>query len=148
VWRLLEPDETAASVFEVDYDRLFADGKRTLLFDLDDTLGTGKPHRLASSVEELFRRLASIGFQIGILSNRRWRIDRIAADLSGRFPTRFRAGKPARRAFREMLHEMAARPDETVMIGDRRLTDVLGAKRAGLHSVLIRKTKAEPEKAV
>jgi HAD superfamily phosphatase (TIGR01668 family) len=143
VWRLLEPDETAATIFAVDYGRLFADGKRALLFDLDNTLGAGRPNRLAPRVEKLLRELASTGFRVGILSNRRRRIDPILSNLRGRFPARLRAGKPARRAFHELLEEMGARPGEAVMIGDRRLTDVLGARRAGIHSVLIAKTRSD-----
>jgi len=79
---------------------------------------------------------------VGILSNRRRRVASIVAHLKGRFPIRFRAGKPARRAFRRLLRAMDAQPADAVMIGDRRITDVLGAKRAGLYSVLVGKTRA------
>ena len=142
--RLLEPDGAAATIFEIDYDRLFADGKHVLLYDLDNTLSVGKPDRLTPRVEELLQELSSKGFRIGILSNRRWKIDAIVSSLSGRFPLHLRAGKPARRGFRGMLSDLGADPREAVMIGDRRLTDVLGARRSGIHSILVEKMRADP----
>jgi len=137
--RALQPDETAATIFDVDFDRLSSAGTTVLLFDLDGTLGRGRPDRLAPPVDALFERLTAMGFRIGILSNRRTRRGPIVASLNGRFPTVFRAGKPARRAFHRILSEMNALPDDAVMIGDRRLTDVLGARRVGIRSILVGK---------
>jgi len=137
--RILRPDEMAATIFDVDFDRLLSERKTVLLFDLDGTLGRGRPDRLDPRVESLFERLTSVGFRIGILSNRRTRRGSIVSNLNGRFPAVFRAGKPARRAFRRILSEMDAHPGDAVMIGDRRLTDVLGARWAGIRSILVGK---------
>ena len=46
--------------------------------------------------------------------------------------------KPHRRIFERALQIAKVRPDETVMIGDRMLADIWGAKRLGMRAVLRR----------
>ena len=46
-------------------------------------------------------------------------------------------GKPSPIAFRVALSAAGARPEECLVIGDRLETDILGAQRAGLDSVLV-----------
>jgi uncharacterized protein len=41
------------------------------------------------------------------------------------------------RAFRRALSEMGLRKEETVVIGDQLLTDVLGGNRSGFHTILV-----------
>ncbi len=46
-------------------------------------------------------------------------------------------GKPAPRMYEEALRRMDATPDTTAMIGDRLDTDIAGASRAGLKTILV-----------
>jgi 4-nitrophenyl phosphatase len=46
-------------------------------------------------------------------------------------------GKPEPIMYEQARHHLDARPEETVAIGDRLETDILGAVRAGLDSVLV-----------
>lgn len=46
-------------------------------------------------------------------------------------------GKPALRMYEEALHRMDATPATTAMVGDRLDTDIAGASRAGLTTVLV-----------
>lgn len=46
-------------------------------------------------------------------------------------------GKPERRMYEEALRRMDATPETTAMIGDRLDTDIAGASRAGLTTVLV-----------
>lgn len=46
-------------------------------------------------------------------------------------------GKPDARAFRHALSALAARPEETWMVGDNLLADIAGAQRAGIHAIWI-----------
>ncbi len=53
-------------------------------------------------------------------------------------PPRFTAlGKPEPAIFREALRRIGATPENAVMIGDQRHTDILGAHRAGIASALV-----------
>ena len=46
-------------------------------------------------------------------------------------------GKPEPRMYEEALRRMSANPETTAMIGDRLDTDIAGAKRAGLSTILV-----------
>jgi HAD superfamily phosphatase (TIGR01668 family) len=141
--RLLRPSETAATIFDVEYDRLYRNGKRVILFDLDNTLGAGKQDDVSSDVIELLDGLVATGFRVGIISNRRWiREDTPLLRLRGRFAVRFRARKPRRAGFVALLEELKGTTDEAVMIGDRRITDVAGANRMGIYSFLLRRRRS------
>lgn len=45
--------------------------------------------------------------------------------------------KPRPEPYREALQHCNVRPAQAVMIGDRYLTDILGARLAGLYTVLV-----------
>ncbi len=141
--KLLLPCETARSIFDIDYPRLLRDGKRVILFDLDNTLGGRRPRRLDPRVERLLDEITRMGFKIGILTNRRIGTnDPVIHSLAERYPVVIRAGKPRRRGFREILARLDAAPAEAVMVGDRRLTDIIGANRLGIYSIRIRSPRA------
>jgi putative hydrolase of the HAD superfamily len=55
--------------------------------------------------------------------------------------------KPHRRIFTRALELAGARADETVMVGDRLLADIWGAKRMGMRAVL-RRTAADDQARV
>lgn len=46
-------------------------------------------------------------------------------------------GKPGAIMFEEALRRLGAKPDNTAMVGDRLETDILGAQRAGLTTILV-----------
>ncbi|HEX9681204.1 MAG TPA: HAD-IIA family hydrolase [Anaerolineales bacterium] len=54
---------------------------------------------------------------------------------SGREPTI--VGKPESPLFRSALDLLGTRPEDTVVVGDRLDTDILGGQRAGLHTALV-----------
>ena len=62
------PDYRAASVYDIDFDRLYREGVRGLLFDIDNTL---VPHGAPadSRAVGLFARLREIGFHTCLISN-------------------------------------------------------------------------------
>ena len=62
------PKEYLDSTYEIDFERRYAEGKRGIIFDIDNTL---VPHGLPADQRalELFERLKSIGYQTVLLSN-------------------------------------------------------------------------------
>jgi HAD superfamily phosphatase (TIGR01668 family) len=137
--RLLRPAETADTIFDVDYARLHAAGKRILLFDLDNTLGRRGMEYLPGRIVDFLVSLGARGFAVGVLTNRRRNADDPAVGvLREHVPVVHAAGKPARRGFLELLAKLGGSPADAVMIGDRRLTDVLGANRLGMHAIRVR----------
>jgi 4-nitrophenyl phosphatase len=49
----------------------------------------------------------------------------------------FIVAKPEPIMFQQALARMGSRPEETVMIGDRLETDILGGQRAGLKTIMV-----------
>lgn len=138
--RLFRPRELASSIFGIDFARLYREGKRVVLFDLDNTLGRRWPKRLDPDVVRLLENLKRMGFQVGILTNRRKSNgDQVIEHLAQDYPLLHRAGKPSKKGFLQLLKEFDALPREAVMVGDRLLTDVFGANRLEIYSVRIRR---------
>ncbi|MEA3238925.1 MAG: HAD-IIIA family hydrolase [Candidatus Bipolaricaulota bacterium] len=139
--KLLRPSETAESIFDVDYERLYRLGKRAILFDLDNTLGGRRPAKLAPEVSALLGKLTKMGFGIGILTNRRIGTkDAVIVELARSYPLRCRAGKPRKKGFLDILAQMDLPAERAVMIGDRLFTDVLGANRLGIYAIRMKST--------
>ena len=139
--KLLRPSETAESILDIDYERLYQLGKRGILFDLDNTLGGRRPARLAPEVTALLTKLTKMGFRVGILTNRRFGTkDAVIVELAKSYPLRYRAGKPRKKGFLDILAQLGVSPERAVMIGDRLFTDVLGANRLGIYSIRIKPT--------
>ena len=137
--RLLRAREVADSVFDINYDRLRAMGVRALLFDLDNTLGRRGSKSLGDGARELLHELEQRGFRVGILTNRkRRRADALAAELAREFTILDVARKPSRKGYASVLAQLGETPATAAMIGDRRLTDILGANRSGIYSIRVR----------
>lgn len=137
--RLLRAREVAASIFSVDYERLWQAGIRVLLFDLDNTLGARGVARLDGDVRLLLSSLERRGFRIGILTNRkRTRDDHLAVELAHDFAVVDVARKPSRKGFAALLAQLGQSAGAAAMVGDRRFTDVLGANRSGVYSIRVK----------
>ena len=117
---------------------LAAHGVTSLLVDLDDTLIPASSDEPAHGVFEWLDDLKAAGLAVAILSNgRRDRVARFAelADV----PALALAGKPFARAFRRARALLGSpEPATMAMVGDQLFTDVVGARRAGMVSILIR----------
>ena len=137
ILRLLRPRETVPSILEIDFERLRGLGVRAVLFDVDRTLKARGPTPLEPSVASLLERLRSAGFGVGILTNRRHDGDPFLDALGDRYPLCHTARKPWKRGFLSLLHELRASPTEAAMVGDRFLTDVLGANRLHIYSIRV-----------
>ncbi|KPJ57804.1 MAG: hypothetical protein AMS16_00760 [Planctomycetes bacterium DG_58] len=138
--RLFRPRELASSIFDIDFARLYREGKRVVLFDLDNTLGQRWPKQLDPDVVRFLENLKRMGFQVGILTNRRQSNgDQVIEHLAQSYPLLHRAGKPSKKGFLQLLKEFDASPREAVMVGDRLLTDIFGANRLEIYSVRIRR---------
>ena len=137
---LMRARETATSIFTIDYNHLYREGKRAILFDLDNTLGKRHAKELNPQVMELLEKLEHMGFRVGIITNRR-RIkdDPVIAALSARYPLLHTARKPRRAGFLQLLSTLGVPPSQAVMVGDLVFTDVIGANRTGIYSIRVKR---------
>ena len=130
------PDEYVDSSYGIDYQALYDRGIRGLLFDIDNTLVPhGKPE--TQRAVELFRRLHGMGFETCLISNnQKPRVEPFAKALESRYL--FDAHKPSRKNYLKAMEGMGTDRRTTVFIGDQLFTDVYGAKRSGIYSILVK----------
>ena len=126
------------SVLDIRPQELTRRGITLLLADLDNTL---VPYKTPLPTEELKRwkqELAAGGVELFLLSNSRkpGRPGRFAEDLGIGFVGR--AGKPKRAGYRQAMARTGRTPEQTAIVGDQIFTDILGGKRAGITTVLVR----------
>jgi len=112
-------------------------GVRLLLCDLDYTLAPKRQGEPDAALRAWIDGLRAAGVTPVILSNNRSskRVERFCASLGIRFVGH--AGKPARRGYLRALAEAEETAAHAAMLGDKLLTDVLGAKRAGLTALMV-----------
>lgn len=125
------------SIHDVTPDLLAELGLRALLVDVDDTLLCAAATDLATDVRDWFKGLEDAGVRMAILSNgSKERVANVAREVG--VPALSMAGKPFKWAFKRGLKLLGnAEPAETGMVGDQLFTDVLGAKIAGLTTILV-----------
>ena len=129
------PCERAGSVFAIDYQKLYALGYRGIIFDIDNTLvHHGKDS--TPEVDELFRHIHRIGFKTILLSNNGVdRIERFLRNIDSAYISN--ADKPNPHNYYRALERMGLEASQSVVIGDQIFTDILGANRSGIDSVLV-----------
>jgi uncharacterized protein len=139
VTRLLQnfvPDVSVRTVYDIDLEKLWNDGFRGIITDLDNTLVGA---RVEAATPELVKWLDTVqerGFKVVIVSNNyHSRVSKFADPLG--IPFINSARKPTAVPFRKALGILGTRPLETAVIGDQLMTDVLGGNRMGLYTILV-----------
>lgn len=130
------PNMLADDVYHIDYGRLYASGYRGLVFDIDNTL---VPHGAPAteSIIAFFRKLHEMGFKTLLLSNNsQERVDAFNRGIGAL--TIHDAGKPDPAAFRRAAQALNLDKCQIVVIGDTVHTDIAGANRAGIKSILVK----------
>ncbi len=130
------PDRYVASTYVIEFEKLYEDGVRGLIFDIDNTL---VPHGEPADdrAKELFLRLKSIGFQTCLISNNQEpRVKPFADEVSSVYV--YDAHKPSTKNYKKAMEMMGTDEKSTVFIGDQLFTDVWGAKRAGIPNILVK----------
>lgn len=129
------PAARSKTVFDIPYNNLYQNGFKGLIFDIDQTLVMhGAP--ATKQIIELFQNLKQLGFRLFLLSNNcKERIEEFNEHLAVPFIPL--SEKPHPKNFIKALEIMELEPFETIMIGDQLFTDVLGASRANIPTILV-----------
>ena len=108
-----------------------------LLSDLDFTLAPKSTRRPDRALRDWIERLSAAGITLMIVSNNRsgTRVTEFCADLG--VPYQGHAGKPSTRGLEAAMARAGADRAHTAMLGDKLLTDVLAANRAGVLALMV-----------
>lgn len=134
----LVPSRVAGSIFDLTPEALRAAGVRLVLADLDNTLVSYEEHLPSPALRRWKEALEGAGIGLYVVSNSRKsrRCPDFCAALG--IPCVRRAGKPGTAGFRRALEETGVPPQAAIMVGDQIFTDIWGAGRAGIRSVLVK----------
>lgn len=141
--KLLLPRLYTPDICGVSYSYLLGMGKRGLIFDLDGTLAGSDEDTVSGEIKSLIYRLKK-KFRIVILTNailpsRVRRAEKIAEELVVELIAlrRIKQLKPNRIAFCLAIQTLRFPIGNVAMIGDQACTDILGANRLGIYSVMV-----------
>ena len=130
------PDRYVASTYVIDFEQLYSEGYRGLIFDIDNTL---VPHGAPADKRAiaLFERLKRIGFRCCLISNNQEpRVKMFNQDIQVDYV--FNAHKPSTKNYVKAMEIMGTDRGNSLFIGDQLFTDVWGAKRAGIANILVK----------
>ena len=133
----LIPDRIFDCYAQVTPEYLQSRGITLLLSDLDFTLAAKKTRRPDQPLRDWIAALDRAGIRFMIVSNNRSgsRVTEFCADLGVSYQGR--AGKPSTRGLEAAMARAATDRTHTAMLGDKLLTDVLAARRAGVLSLMV-----------
>ena len=138
------PFAHAQSVYEIPVDFYQQQGVKLLLIDLDNTLDS---YRLFVPTERAVKLLTSLketGLNVVIVSNNRARRVQSYASSAG-CACISSARKPFAGRIKKFLKENNYLPEETMLVGDQLITDVLFGKHAHVRVVLTEKVVKEDQ---
>ncbi len=132
----LYPNVYLDSTYDIDFEQYYQDGYRAIIFDIDNTL---VPHGAPADqrVIALFKRLHALGYQTMMLSNNKEpRVKMFCDAVDAEYI--YKAGKPNPANYREAMKRMHTDEKNTLFVGDQIFTDVWGANKAGIYSILVK----------
>jgi HAD superfamily phosphatase (TIGR01668 family) len=146
VYQKCIPTEYVSSIFEIQYENLKKQGIKSLFFDLDNTIIAYDEQQLSEQHVSFFNALRK-DFNILIMSNSGYnRVSKAMVNLD--LPYIWHAKKPLGFGFKKGLKMLNAKKSETLIIGDQLMTDVFGATRFGIKSILVASVKRKSDRKI
>lgn len=138
------PFAHAQSIYEIPYDFYKKQGVKVLLIDLDNTLDSYRLSLPTDRAIKLLNDLKATGLKVAIVSNNRGKRVKTYAQATDTTCINS-ARKPFSGKIKKFLKENGYLPEETMLVGDQLITDVLAAKGAGIRVVLTEKIVKEDQ---
>lgn len=136
MFNMFFPDEIQDSTYDIDFESLYDQGIRGVLFDIDNTLVEHGADATKRAVA-LFNRLNQIGIKSCLISNNKEeRVLRFNKEINTKYI--YDAHKPSGKNYRKAMELMGTNLSNTIFVGDQLFTDVFGAKRIGMKNILVR----------
>ena len=143
MFKTFYPDEYVASTYVLDFEKMYREGCRGLVFDIDNTL---VPHGAPADERAcaLFAHLKELGFKCCFLSNNQYeRVSSFNDAIGAQFIEN--AHKPSTKNYIRAMELLGTDRSNTVFIGDQLFTDIYGAKRTGIRNILVKPLNPKEE---
>lgn len=130
------PDEYLDSTYTIDFQSWYDRGVRAVLFDIDNTL---VPHGAPADAraKAFFASLRQMGMKYCLISNNQLpRVKPFAEEVKAFYIEN--AHKPSKKGYLAAMEKMGTDASNTIFVGDQLFTDVYGAKRCGMTSLLVK----------
>lgn len=136
IFRSFYPNEYKRSTYVINFRKYYDKGYRGILFDVDNTLvHHGAPED--DRVIKLFEDLREIGFKTCLISNNKeYRVKPFADRLGTKYI--YDAHKPSRKSYNKAFEILGTTKEQTMFVGDQIFTDVYGANRVKMYTILVR----------
>lgn len=130
------PSEFVKDIFHITPEKLKENGIKGIITDLDNTLVEWDRPDATPEIIEWLSSMKNAGILVTIVSNNNGNRVQLFCEPLG-IPYIHAAKKPSRKSFKLALERMGIQKDEAVVIGDQLLTDIFGANRTGLQTILV-----------
>jgi hypothetical protein len=132
---MFKPDYYISSYEKLDLKKLKAKGIRLLLCDIDNTLVAWNDPDSNHKVKAFLKKVRHAGLDVALVSNALpKRAARFSKDLDVMvLPF---SCKPLTHNIRKAMKWFQVKPEQTALLGDQVMTDMLGAHRAGIYAIL------------
>lgn len=131
------PDLYLNSVIDINATLLKKNKLEALILDVDNTL-IDYYKNLIDGAEDWCENLKSEGIKCIILSNsnKKEKVETVAKKLGIKYI--MFAKKPLKSGFKMALEKLEMKPEQVAVVGDQIFTDVIGAKRMKMFSILVK----------
>ena len=143
--KLFKPTWMVNTIYSITVEELKENGIHAVLIDLDNTLIAWNELEATQDSINWMKQMKAAGIPVMILSNNSdERIKKVAERLDVEYVSR--SWKPTKRAFKIAEKRLQMPVGEMVMVGDQLITDIFGANRYGLRSILVKPVLASDAK--
>ena len=139
----LYPDTYLDSVDDIDFEMYYKKGIRGLVSDIDNTL---VPHGAPADehIIKVFEKIHGMGIDTCLISNnKKLRVEPFAKAVNSKFI--YDAHKPSRESYKKAMELMNTDKESTLFIGDQIFTDIWGANRTGIETVMLKQIDKKEE---
>lgn len=137
------PDKYLDNVLEISPELLKKKEIQGIILDIDNTL-IDKEKNMLSGVKEWIKELKNNNIKVCIVSNtnKKLKAEKIAQKLN--VPYIFFAMKPLKKSFNKAKRILEIEDNKHIaVIGDQIMTDVFGANRSQMYSILVKPISKE-----
>ncbi|MCR4674730.1 MAG: YqeG family HAD IIIA-type phosphatase [Lachnospiraceae bacterium] len=133
---LLYPDDYISSIYDVDLKKLYESGYRGIIFDVDNTL---VPHNAPADekAKAFFQEMNDLEMKSLLLSNNKEPRVKSFKEASGATAYIYKANKPSVKGYEKAMEVMGTTKETTLFVGDQIFTDIWGANRAGIRTIMV-----------